>query len=160
MFYVPLNLRRFKKMEENKINEAVENEAPVTEEIPEVKDAAVAEAAAKVDAAIDPAVDKVLGSDDDGKKLSIAALVLGILGIVGGWIPVVCYFTTVCAVLGIIFGVKGRRKSIAVYGKPSGLATAGLVLGIIGTAFAVLGLICTACASAALCAVAGSSGLM
>lgn len=147
-------------MEENKINEAVENEAPVTEEIPEVKDAAVAEAAAKVDAAIDTAVDKVLGSDDDGKKLSIAALVLGILGIVGGWIPVVCYFTTVCAILGVIFGVKGRKKSVAVYGNPSGLATAGLVLGIIGVAFAALGLICTACASAALCAVAGSSGLM
>lgn len=142
-------------MEENKINEA-----PAAEEIPEVQDAPVAEAAAKVDAAIDTAVDKVLGPDDDGKKLSIAALVLGILGIVGGWIPVVCYFTTVCAVLGIIFGVKGRRKSIAVYGKPSGLATAGLVLGIIGTAFAVLGLVCTALCSAAICASAGAAGFM
>lgn len=91
---------------------------------------------------------------DEGKKWSTAALVLGILGIVGGWIPVVCYFTTVCAVLGIIFGVKGRKMSVAVNGKASGLATAGLVLGIIGTAFAVLGLLCTAVCSAALCAAA------
>ena len=95
---------------------------------------------------------------DDGKKLSIAALVLGILGIVGGWIPVVCYFTTVCAVLGIVFGVKGRKKSVAAYGKASGLATAGLVLGIIGTAFAVVGLICTVCASAVVCAAAQEAG--
>ena len=37
---------------------------------------------------------------DDGKKFSVAALVLGILGIVGGWFPIVCYFTTICAILG------------------------------------------------------------
>ena len=79
---------------------------------------------------------------DNGKGISIAALVLGVLGIVGGWIPVVCYFTTVCAILGLIFGVIGRKKSIAACGKASGLATAGFVLGIIGTAVAAVGLIC------------------
>ena len=92
----------------------------------------------------------------DGKGQSIAALVLGILGIVGGWFPIVCYFTTVCAILGIILGVAGRKKSVAAHGKASGLATAGLVLGIIGTAVAVLGLICTALCSAALCAAAAA----
>ncbi len=80
---------------------------------------------------------------NDGKGISIAALVMGILGIVGGFIPVITYFTTICAILGLIFGVIGRKKSIAAYGKASGLATAGLVLGIIGTAFAALGLLCT-----------------
>ena len=85
----------------------------------------------------------------DGKGISIAALVLGLLGIIGGFIPVVSYFTTVCAILGLIFGVVGRKKSVAANGKASGLATAGLVLGIIGTAFAAIGLICTlACAAA------------
>ena len=88
---------------------------------------------------------------DDGKGMSIAALVLGILGIIGGWIPIVAYFTFVCAVLGMIFGVKGRAKSTAAYGKASGLATAGLVLGIIGTCLGALGLICSVCASAAIC---------
>lgn len=91
---------------------------------------------------------------DEGKNWSIAALVLGILGIVGGWFPIVCYFTTICAILGVVFGVKGRKMSVAANGKPSGLATAGLVLGIIGVAFAALGLICTAVCSAALCAAA------
>lgn len=153
-------------MEENKINETTEAteqtpevEAAPVEETPVVEESPVVEAAAKVDAAIDGAVDKVLGADDDGKKLSIAALVLGILGIVGGWIPVVCYLTTVCAVLGMIFGVKGRKKSIAANGKASGLATAGLVLGIIGTVFAVLGLVCTVICSAAVCASAGAAGM-
>lgn len=87
---------------------------------------------------------------NDGKNFSIAALVLGILGIVGGFLPVVQYFTTVCAVLGIVFGVKGRRMSVAATGTASGLATAGLVLGIIGAAFAVLGIVCVACGMVAL----------
>jgi hypothetical protein len=91
---------------------------------------------------------------NDGKGQSIAALVLGILGIIGGWFPIVCYFTTVCAILGIVFGVLGRKKSVAVHGKASGLATAGLVLGIVGTAIAALGILCTAICSAALCAAA------
>ena len=87
---------------------------------------------------------------NNGQNLSIAALVLGILGIVGGFIPVVCYFTTICAILGIILGVKGRQMRVAATGSASGLATAGLVLGIVGTAFAVLGLICTVCSLAVL----------
>ncbi len=92
---------------------------------------------------------------DDGKGMSIAALVLGILGIIGAWIPVVKYFTLVCAVLGIIFGVKARQKAAAA-GVPTGLATAGFVLGIIGTACEVIGIICTiAAGAAAACALAG-----
>lgn len=92
---------------------------------------------------------------NDGKGMSIAALVLGILGIVGAWIPVVQYFTLVCAILGIIFGVKARQKAAAA-GVPTGLATAGFVLGIIGTACEVIGIICTiAAGAAAACALAG-----
>lgn len=90
------------------------------------------------------------------KGFSIAALVLGILGIVGCWFPVVCYFTFACAVLGIIFGVAGQKKAKAV-GATSGLATGGLVCGIIGTAFGLSGVICAlACAGS----VAGLGGLM
>lgn len=91
---------------------------------------------------------------NNGQSLSIAALVLGILGIIGGFIPIVCYFTTVCAILGIVLGAKGRQMSAAANGTASGLATAGLVLGIIGTAFAVLGLICTVCSVALLTSMA------
>ena len=94
---------------------------------------------------------------NNGQSFSIAALVLGILGIVGGFLPVVQYFTTICAILGIVFGVKGRRMSIAATGSASGLATAGLVLGIIGTAFAVLGIVCVACGLVVLSSLAAAA---
>ena len=95
---------------------------------------------------------------NNGKGFSIAALVLGILGIVGGWIPVLGYFTLVMAILGIIFGAKGRKMSAAADGKASGLATAGLVLGIIGTCIGGLGVLCTTCTLCAAAEVAGELG--
>ncbi len=61
------------------------------------------------------------------KNMSIVALVCGILGIVGAWIPVVCYITLVLSIVGIVFGVKGRKAAAE---NEKGLATAGLVLGI------------------------------
>lgn len=73
--------------------------------------------------------------------MSIAALVCGILGIIGGFIPIAQYFTLLLSILGIIFGVLGRKKSTN-----KGLATAGLVLGIVGCAISALGVICVVCA--------------
>lgn len=75
--------------------------------------------------------------------MSIAALVCGILGIIGSFIPVVCYFTLVLAILGIVFGAKGM-KNAKITNTGKGLAVAGLVLGIVGTSFAVIGVICVA----------------
>ncbi|MDD2362084.1 MAG: DUF4190 domain-containing protein [Oscillospiraceae bacterium] len=73
--------------------------------------------------------------------MSVAALVCGILGIIGGFIPVVQYFTLVLAIIGIVFGVQGKKKA-ALTGTGSGLATAGLVLGIIGASLNALGILC------------------
>ena len=86
---------------------------------------------------------------DYGKGFSVAALVLGIIGIIGAFMPfIISIFTTVCAILGLIFGVIGRKKSKNTLGRASGLATAGMILGIIGTSFAAIGIICTlACAA-------------
>ncbi len=81
--------------------------------------------------------------NNTGKNFSIAALVCGILGIVGSFIPVVSYFTLVLAILGIVFGIKGRKLATP---ETKGLATAGFVLGIIGICFAVIGVICAICA--------------
>ncbi len=85
---------------------------------------------------------------NNSKGLSIAALVCGIIGIVGGWIPGVTYVALPLAILGIIFGVIGMKKAKA-SGESKGLAVAGLVCGIIGTVFAVIGLICVVCVFAA-----------
>lgn len=94
----------------------------------------------------------------DGKGMSIAGMILGIVGIVSFFVsavPGIGVIGFICAILGIIFGVKGRKKSTMVYGRPSGAATAGLVLGIIGVAFASIGLICGIC----VCAGIGAAGL-
>ena len=91
--------------------------------------------------------------------ISVAALVCGILGIIGAWIPVVCYFTLVLAILGIAFGVSGMKNARVNGGQGKGLATAGLVCGIIGTAFSAAGAICAlACVGSA--ASYGLSGLL
>ena len=72
-------------------------------------------------------------------NMPVIALVCGILGLVGAWIPVVQYFTTILSILGIVFGVKGRKT--APEGK-TGMATAGMVLGIISLALSVVAIIC------------------
>lgn len=89
------------------------------------------------------------------KGMSIAALVCGILGIVGSFIPVVCYFTFVLAILGIIFGAKGLKIAKA-NNEGTGLAVAGLVLGIIGTVMGSLSVLCVICAMG----VIGAAGSM
>ena len=94
----------------------------------------------------------------NGKGMSIAALICGILGIVGSFIPVVCYVTLILSILGIIFGVKGQKIAKAT-GEGKGLATAGLVLGIVGTAFGAVGALCAGCALCAIGAAGGLAGL-
>ncbi len=95
------------------------------------------------------------------KNKSIVALVCGILGIVGGWIPVVCYFTFVLAIVGLVFGALALKDKPQ--GNDKGIAVAGLVCGIVGTVFGLIGVLCAVCAICAanafvneLAAVAGS----
>ena len=94
---------------------------------------------------------------DQGQKYSIAALVCGLLGIVGGFIPIVRYFTLVLSILGIVFGVKGRKLSAQTQSNAE-LATGGFVLGIIGCVFAGVGIMCAACAIGTFGAVSGLFG--
>lgn len=93
---------------------------------------------------------KSVRNPNDGRGLSITALVLGICGVVLAWISVINVIVLAAGILGIIFGYKGRQKSIEAYGKASGLATAGFVLGIIGTSICGLGVLsCTLCVAVA-----------
>ena len=91
---------------------------------------------------------------NNAKAFSIVALVLGILSIVGAFIPVVSYFTLVFGIVGIVFGVKGRKLSPA---GQTGMATAGFVCAIVGTAFSAVGVICVICAAATLGSVASNA---
>jgi len=70
-------------------------------------------------------------------SLGTAALVCGILGICGGAIELVQYFTFILAILAIVFG-KVARKKAKYTGQPAGAATAGMVLGIIGVTVTII----------------------
>lgn len=61
----------------------------------------------------------------DSKGLAIASLVLGIIGIIGCWIPVLNLFNGIFAFIGLILGI------IAIVKKQGGMAIAGLVTSII-----------------------------
>ncbi len=65
-----------------------------------------------------------------GKGKAIAGLVLGILSLIVGWIPVYAVAGLPLAVVGLVLSVVGGKQCKAA-GEPSGLATAGLVIGII-----------------------------
>ncbi len=85
------------------------------------------------------------------KGKAIAAMVCGIIGVVGGLFltatvigPVI---TLVLSILGIILGSKGMKEA-KITGVGKGMAVTGLVLGIIGTVFSAIGVICAlACAA-------------
>lgn len=82
------------------------------------------------------------------KALSIIGLILGILAVVFFWFPVANYFFLVCGIVGIVLSAMGRKKAKAA-GASTGLATAGLVLSIIGTCLSGIGVFaCTICAAA------------
>ena len=75
------------------------------------------------------------------KGVSIGALITGIASC-GGWAA--GYFAIACMVagiVGIILGSKGK-KAAKENGEPAGMATAGMVLGIVGVVLSVIGLIC------------------
>jgi len=81
--------------------------------------------------------------------MAVAGLILGILSLVGGWIPGINAFPMwLLGILGIILSAIARSKAKKA-GQPTGTATAGLVLSIIGTIIALFAWIaCIVCAGA------------
>lgn len=86
-------------------------------------------------------------SNGSSKGISIAALVCGIVGVAGGWI--LSWGGIVVSIVAIILGAIGMKKAKE-NNEPKGLATAGLVLGIIGTVITVLVVICAVCVATAI----------
>jgi len=79
----------------------------------------------------------------DNKKngFAIGSFVCALIGLIGSFIPVVKYFAIILTIVGIVLGAKGRKKA-AEGCSGGGLATAGLVLGIIGTVFCGISILC------------------
>lgn len=82
--------------------------------------------------------------------MAVASLVLGILSLVFMWIPYINILAIILAIVGIVLGALGM-KQLKAAGKPSGMATAGMVMSIIGLAISVIyviacgNLMCAAC---------------
>ncbi|MCL2098959.1 MAG: hypothetical protein FWH24_00800 [Oscillospiraceae bacterium] len=77
--------------------------------------------------------------------MAIASMILGILALIWMLIPLVNFFAPVIAIIGIILGAVGKKK-LKAQGKPSGMATAGIVMCIIALAVSTIVVIaCTVC---------------
>ena len=94
--------------------------------------------------------------NNNGKGLSIAGLVLGIVAVFLSFFYMVNILGLILAIVGLVCAVKGSKAAKAA-GEPTGMATAGLVLSIIGLVFAGIGVLaCTVCVSCAACAFGNS----
>jgi hypothetical protein len=80
---------------------------------------------------------------------AIASLVLGIISILSIFTGSFAFIGLICGIVGIILAVNAK-KEIAVSGdEGKGMATAGLVCAIIGTAIAGIGVVCVLCVAGA-----------
>lgn len=73
--------------------------------------------------------------------MAVAALVLGIIGIVFSWFPLLA---VPLAIIGMILGIVARKNAVNT-AQPTNMATAGLVVSVIGIAISIL--ITVACIS-------------
>lgn len=90
-----------------------------------------------------------------GKGQAIAGLILGIVAIVFAFGPVsawLCVIGLPVAIVGLVLSVVGGKK-LKANGQPKGVATAGLVIGIIAVVFAAISFftcgLCVICVTAA-----------
>ena len=82
------------------------------------------------------------------KGKAVAGLVLGIVSIVLGFFGIAALFALPMAIVGLILSVMGG-KQLKAAGQPAGIATAGLVLGII--AVVLTGITFFTCGICSLC---------
>ncbi|WP_405352828.1 DUF4190 domain-containing protein [Ruminococcus sp.] len=88
----------------------------------------------------------------NSKNFAIASLICGILSIILPWIPYGYFFAIAAGIVAIILAVKVRKLNDA----NKGMATGGLVTGIIGVVLAGIIMACAICAVCAVASVAGS----
>ena len=75
-----------------------------------------------------------------GKGLSIAGFVLSLVGLVCGF--VFWYISIPCSIVGLVLSIVGGKK-LKANNAPRGLATAGMVIGIVSLSLSVLMTVCS-----------------
>jgi len=86
------------------------------------------------------------GSTPPGYGLAVAAMILGIISVLGGAI------TLILPIIGIFLAASSNKNNQLAGFPPSGMGTAGLVLNIIALVFVGLPLLaCTVCAGGVGC---------
>jgi hypothetical protein len=80
-----------------------------------------------------------------GNGMAVAALVLGIVGVLSGLIPLLFFFAIVLGVLAFVFGLVGRSAAKREPGRSGrGPAIAGAILGVVACALGVVGIVIVA----------------
>ena len=87
--------------------------------------------------------------EQQGKKgLAIAGLILGIASLCAAWFGYGAIAGIACGIAGIILSVLAKKSYTAI-GQKSGMATAGLVLSIIGLILSIIMFIVCVCVAGA-----------
>ena len=90
------------------------------------------------------------------KGKAIAGLVLSIVSVVLGWWGVLSLLALPMAIVGLVLSVMGG-KQLKAAGQPAGIATAGMILGII--AVVLNGILFFTCGLCSLCAMCGADAI-
>lgn len=70
--------------------------------------------------------------------MGVAALVLGIVGLVFSFVPIIGVIAWPLVILGVIFGGVGISKASQVPGMPKGTAIAGLTCSLVGLGICII----------------------
>lgn len=77
-----------------------------------------------------------------GNGMAVASVILGIIGAVIGFIPILGVPAIICGILAIVFGAKGWSKANRLPGHPDkALAIAGVILGVVAVALGIVGIV-------------------
>ena len=76
-----------------------------------------------------------------GNGLAVAALVLGLIGLLAGLVPIFFFIAFPCGVLAVVFGFAGRRSAIRHDAPRKGMAIWGMVLGVGALILSVVGIV-------------------
>ncbi len=60
--------------------------------------------------------------------MGVVSLVLGIIAVITGWIPFICFLALILAIIGLILGIVDTAKKSKVNDSKRGISIAGLIV--------------------------------